>query len=130
MKYLFLFFFISAHVVNASENNDAILSSDNNLADYFDQASNERYHDQFVDFKESQNDLADSERTKKLIQNQYWLVNKNSNLWIGFFDGKRVMVPKGIYPDINSDSYLPEQIIRIKIGEKLSQFVIKSTGIN
>lgn len=80
--------------------------------------------------KKSQNNLTDSERTKMLFQNQYWLINKKQDLWLGFFDGKKVKISKGIYPDINIDSYLPQQIIRIKKGGKLSQFIIKSTEVN
>ncbi|MER0155966.1 hypothetical protein [Klebsiella quasipneumoniae] len=57
--------------------------------------------------KKSQNNLTDSERTKMLFQNQYWLINKKQDLWLGFFDGKKVKISKGIYPDINIDSYLP-----------------------
>lgn len=58
------------------------------------------------------------------------MINKKQDLWLGFFDGKKVKISKGIYPDINIDSYLPQQIIRIKKGGKLSQFIIKSTEVN
>ncbi|MBX8459762.1 hypothetical protein K5E19_04715, partial [Enterobacter sp. RIT637] len=128
--FCFFVFLFSISFTNASDKKDEILSSGDGLESLIDQDANERYDDQFINFKNSQNNLSDSERTKKLLQNQYWLINKNQNFWVGFFDGKQVKVSKGIYPDINIDSYLPQQIIRIKSGGKLSQFVIKSTDVS
>jgi len=106
-----------------------MLSTDSEFTSLTDKDANDRYHEQFIEFKNNQNNLADSERVKILFQNQYWLVNKNQDLWVGFFDGKKIKVPGGVYPDMPAATYLPQQIIRIKMKGKLSQFIIKSTGI-
>jgi len=106
-----------------------MLSTDSEFTSLTDKDANDRYHEQFLDFKNNQNNLDDSERVKILFQNQYWLVNKNQDLWVGFFDGKKIKVPGGVYPDMPAATYLPQQIIRIKMKGKLSQFIIKSTGI-
>ncbi|MDK9364712.1 hypothetical protein [Lelliottia wanjuensis] len=127
MKYsiAFLFVFSTGSVV-AVENN-AQPSYDNSFEAISNQDAAERFHDQALDNKATQNNLSDNERDKDLYDNEYWLVNKSQDLWVGVFDGKQVKVPKGIYPDITSETYLPQQVIRIKNNGKLSQFVLKST---
>ncbi|WP_142276981.1 hypothetical protein [Klebsiella quasipneumoniae] len=69
MKYLVLFcFLISTQIVRASDKNDEIFSSESDFGSLLDLDANERYHDQFIDFKKSQNNLTDSERTKMFFK--------------------------------------------------------------
>lgn len=52
MKYLVLFcFLISTQIVRASDKNDEIFSSESDFGSLLDRDANERYHDQFIDFK-------------------------------------------------------------------------------
>lgn len=86
MRYLLLFsVLVLLHSVNAKQINNKMLSTDSEFTSLTDKDTNDRYHEQFIEFKNNQNNLADSERVKILFQNQYWLVNKNQDLWVGFF---------------------------------------------
>ncbi len=86
MRYLLLFsVLVLLHSVNAKQINNKMLSTDSEFTSLTDKDANDRYHEQFIEFKNNQNNLADSERVKILFQNQYWLVNKNQDLWVGFF---------------------------------------------
>ncbi len=102
------------------------VSNYNGFSNLLEQDADERYHDQFIYFKKFQNNLSDSKRNKTLIYNQYWLVNKKQNLWLGFFDGKKIKVPAGVYSNLTEDSYQPQQVIRIKINEVVEQFLLPS----
>lgn len=112
-------------LANASEKASDV-SDYNNLSDILDGDANERYHDQFIDYKTSQNNLPDIKRDKNLFYNQYWLVNKKQNLWMGFFDGREIKVPAGIYSNLPKDSYQPQQVIRIKENGRVLQFLLPS----
>lgn len=125
MKYsIILLCLISLQNVSADEKNPY----ENNIGILLDEDAAARNHQQFYDFKKSQNDLSDNDREKKLLHNQYWLINKKQNLWMGIFDGNAVRVPGTGYPGIKPGSYIPQQILRIRNGERLSQFILKSTG--
>lgn len=88
----------------------------------FDKEQQEDY----LAFKKQQNDLPDNKRDKRLRKNEYWLVNKSQDLWLGIFDGKKVKVPGGIYGDIPNDTYQSQQVVRIKKNNRISQFLLKS----
>lgn len=52
MKYFVLFYFlISTQFIHASDRNDEILFSKSDPGNLLDRDANERYHDQFIDFK-------------------------------------------------------------------------------
>lgn len=84
MKYsiAFLFVFSTGSVV-AVENN-AQPSYDNSFETISNQDATERFHDQNLGNKTTQNNLSDNERDKDLYGNEYWLVNKSQDLWVGF----------------------------------------------
>ena len=129
MKYFVLFYFlISTQFIHASDRNDEILFSKSDPGNLLDRDANERYHDQFIDFKTTQNNLPDIKRNKSLFSNQYWLVNKKQDLWIGVFDGKYVKIPAGTYVNIPGETLFPESIIRIKRGGKISQFLLLNSN--
>lgn len=129
MKYFVLFYFlISTQFIHASDRNDEILFSKSDPGNLLDRDTNERYHDQFIDFKTTQNNLPDIKRNKSLFSNQYWLVNKKQDLWIGVFDGKYVKIPAGTYVNISGETLFPESIIRIKRGGKISQFLLLNSN--
>ncbi len=88
MKYFVLFYFlISTQFIHASDRNDEILFSKSDPGNLLDRDTNERYHDQFIDFKTTQNNLPDIKRNKSLFSNQYWLVNKNRTYGLGYLMG-------------------------------------------
>ncbi|EPM1483873.1 hypothetical protein RFE58_005483, partial [Klebsiella pneumoniae] len=129
MKYFVLFYFlISTQFIHASDRNDEILFSKSDPGNLLDRDANERYHDQFIDFKTTQNNLPYIKRNKSLFSNQYWLVNKKQDLWIGVFDGKYVKIPAGTYVNIPGETLFPESIIRIKRGGKISQFLLLNSN--
>ncbi|HID6517561.1 TPA: hypothetical protein ACXG3D_005474, partial [Klebsiella pneumoniae] len=105
-------FLISTQFIHASDRNDEILFSKSDPGNLLDRDANERYHDQFIDFKTTQNNLPDIKRNKSLFSNQYWLVNKKQDLWIGVFDGEYVKIPAGTYVNIPGETLFPESIIR------------------
>ena len=88
--------------------------------DIFNQEQQENY----IEFKSNQNVLPDAKRKKNLRKNEYWLVNKEQDLWMGIFDGKYVKVPGGTYIGIPRETFLPEQLIRVRKGSKTSQFLL------
>ena len=90
----------------------------------FDQ---DQYED-YINFKNVQNSLTDKKRSKSLPVNEYWLINKEQDFWVGFFDGKYIKVPKGVYPDFPGEGYHPQQIFRIKNGVKTSQFLLSAAN--
>ncbi|PVZ78534.1 hypothetical protein C9426_34685 [Serratia sp. S1B] len=116
--YISMFFIsISSYAIDKSpvddENTDSQL-----FQKLFDEDERQRY----LDYKKEQNSLPDNKRDKSLTTNQYLLVNKKQNYWLGLFDGKKVKVPKGVYADIPYESYQPQQIIRVKKDRNISQF--------
>ncbi len=85
--FCFILFLISTQFIHASDRNDEILFSKSDHGNLLDRDANERYHDQFIDFKTTQNNLPYIKRNKSLFSNQYWLVNKKQDLWIGVLMG-------------------------------------------
>lgn len=52
------------------------------------QRVDEEYRGDYRNYKNKQNNLPDSQRSKVFSSNEYWLVNKEQDLWLGLFDGK------------------------------------------
>lgn len=86
-------------------------------------------HENYTEFKIKQNNLPDNQRSKLLTTNEYWLVNKKQDLWVGIFDGKYVKIPAGTYVNIPSETLLPESVIRIKRGGKIFQFLLLNNNV-
>ncbi len=63
------------------------------------------------------------ERSKVFSSNEYWLVNKEQDLWLGLFDGKNIKVPANYYKDIPNGGYHQQRILRVKRKGKISQFL-------
>ncbi len=57
------------------------------------QRVDEEYRGDYRNYKNKQNNLPDSQRRKVFSSNEYWLVNKEQDLWLGLFDGKNIKVP-------------------------------------
>ncbi|WP_243806229.1 hypothetical protein [Klebsiella sp. HSTU-Sny5] len=92
------------------------------------EAFDREQHENYIEFKVKQNNLPDNQRSKLLTTNEYWLVNKKQDLWIGIFDGKYVKIPAGTYVNIPGETLFPESIIRIKRGGKISQFLLLNSN--
>ncbi|EOV9568473.1 hypothetical protein ACN5LI_000047 [Cronobacter turicensis] len=89
------------------------------------QSIDEDHREEYRAYKIEQNKLPDDQRDNySLLPNEYWLIDKKQDLWLGFFDGKRTRVPGNIFSDIKNTSYLPQQVIRIKLGYRISQFLL------
>lgn len=84
----------------------------------------EEQHEDYILYKNEQNNLADNKREKALYKNQYWLVNKKQDLWLGIFDGKQVIVPGRYYYLVSEETYPRQQVIRVKNKNKISQFLL------
>ena len=83
VKFLIFFYAITSPLTKAET-----ISSEQSWRtrqEIFDQEQ----HEDYIEFKSKQNNLPDTERSKLLRTNEYWLINKKQNLWIGFFDGKK-----------------------------------------
>lgn len=80
---------------------------------------------EYRNYKLEQEKLPDNIRDKKIPHNEYWMINKKQDFWMGIFDGKYVEMPQGSN-DKNNPSYQPQQVIRIKEYNKVSQFLIQS----
>lgn len=85
-------------------------------------------YNKYIEFKNGQNNLHDNERDRQLRTNEYWLINKSQDLWIGVFDGKFVSVPTGAYVSVPKGGAFPEKVLRIKNGGKISQFLLKDSS--
>ncbi|PVZ78540.1 hypothetical protein C9426_34690 [Serratia sp. S1B] len=77
----------------------------------------------FLNYKEAQNNVADNKRDKRIYHNQYWLVNKKQDLWIGFFDGKQIEIKGGVYLGVSDNTFRSQQVIRIRKNNRISQFL-------
>lgn len=118
-----------SHDSTSSELNNTSISKSNleQLAQKQQQWIDEDNREKHKQYKEEQNEILDEQRDKDFLPyNEYWLIDKKQDLWLGFFDGKWDMVPDNTYPDIKGDKYLPQQVIRIKQGSKTSQFLLDS----
>lgn len=47
------------------------------------QRVDEEYRGDYRNYKNKQNNLPDSQRSKVFSSNEYWLVNKEQDLWLG-----------------------------------------------
>jgi hypothetical protein len=93
------------------------------IQDLFD--VEEKYRVQ--EYVETQGNLPDEDRKKRLSENRYWLVNKEQNLWVGVFNGKQIKVPAGVYINQPKVIFLPEKIVRVKRDNKISQFILNDS---
>ncbi|BBW27874.1 hypothetical protein ACS6GG_04935 [Enterobacter bugandensis] len=119
-----IIFFLLANIVKSDWL--AIAALDESFFRSEQQRIDQEYRDDHVRYKNEQSHLPDRQRDKRLYTNEYWLVNKDQNLWIGFFEGKKIKVPKGVYLNISDESYQAQQVVRIKENRKISQFLMSS----
>ncbi|CNK29922.1 Uncharacterised protein [Yersinia frederiksenii] len=127
MKCLMAIFFILVTPVCWSTNNFPIITSDtweNNSSGLMQDIFDNEQKQNNIQYKDEQNKLPDSKREKRLSKNQYWLVNKKQDLWLGIFDGKQVVVPGGIYDGITEKTSQYQQVIRVKQNNRISQFLL------
>ncbi|WP_337261585.1 MULTISPECIES: hypothetical protein [unclassified Serratia (in: enterobacteria)] len=100
------------------------VASVNNDADQMQQAFDQDQHDDFIVYKNKQNSLPDSKREKRIFKNQYWLVNKKEDLWLGLFLGKLVEKPAELENHPIGEKLPRQQVIRIKRSNHISQFLL------
>ncbi|HCI5990863.1 TPA: hypothetical protein NPN76_004731, partial [Klebsiella variicola subsp. variicola] len=115
VKFLIFFYAITSPLTKAET-----ISSEQSWRtrqEIFDQEQ----HEDYIEFKSKQNNLPDTERSKLLRTNEYWLINKKQDLWVGVFNGKYVKIPEGTYVHIPNEILFPESVIRIKKSSKISQ---------
>ncbi|MDW7445858.1 hypothetical protein RZN20_04405, partial [Klebsiella pneumoniae] len=122
----------SLQISYASDNSVSSVNSDTNsmtLSEIFSrqeqQRVDEEYRGDYRNYKNKQNNLPDSQRSKVFSSNEYWLVNKEQDLWLGLFDGKNIKVPAKYYKDIPYGGYHQQRILRIKRKGKISQFLLQ-----
>lgn len=85
----------SLQICYASDNSVSSVNSDTNSMTFSEifsrqeqQRVDEEYRGDYRNYKNKQNNLPDSQRSKVFSSNEYWLVNKEQDLWLGLFDGK------------------------------------------
>ncbi len=124
MKHILCFLFFVLSVI-LSENVIAYGGSFKGAVENPDPAilEHENERQQYRIYKDQQSKLSDNERSKYLLQNEYWLVNKNEKLWLGLFKGKYIYsAPSKYRPGLSAGRYIQEKILRIKIDKKILQF--------
>lgn len=127
MKYVIAIYFISVTQICWSDDKFSVIDQDtwkNHSSELMQRIFDREQMQRYIEYKEEQNKLPDDKRSKSLSENQYWLVNKSQDLWLGIFDGKQIKVPGGTYHDITEDRHQPQQVIRIKRGNRISQFLL------
>jgi hypothetical protein len=127
MKYFMVVFFISVTQICWSNDKLPVISNEtwkDNSSEIMQGIFDNEQEQENLRYKNEQNKLPDSKREKSLSKNQYWLVNKNQDLWLGIFDAKKVVVPGGIYDGIIEETSQYQQVIRVKQHNKISQFLL------
>ncbi|HHP1578255.1 hypothetical protein POU90_20865, partial [Klebsiella pneumoniae] len=122
----------SLQICYASDNSVSSVNSDTNSMTFSEifsrqeqQRVDEEYRGDYRNYKNKQNNLPDSQRSKVFSSNEYWLVNKEQDLWLGLFDGKNIKVPANYYKDIPNGGYHQQRILRVKRKGKISQFLLQ-----
>lgn len=127
MKYLMAVFFILVTHVCWSNDKSPVISKEtweNNSSELMQSIFDNEQEQKNTQYKDEQNKLPDDKREKRLSKNQYWLVNKKQDLWLGIFDGKQVVVPGGIYDGLLEKTSQYQQVIRVKQHNRTSQFLL------
>ncbi|TDS97888.1 hypothetical protein EDF78_101263 [Rahnella sp. BIGb0236] len=129
MKYRIVFILIFISFFKTSWSEESLPEVDANAwkndsrkiaQNLFDQEEKE----QILEYKNTQNGLPDNQRKKIIPDNQYWLVNKKQELWLGIFDGKYVRTINQENTIAANEKLAPEKVIRIKQKNHTSQFLI------
>ncbi|WP_261373800.1 hypothetical protein, partial [Yersinia massiliensis] len=127
MKYLMAIFFILVTHLCWSNDKFPVISKEtweNNSSELMQSIFDNEQEQKNTQYKDEQNKLPDDKREKRLSKNQYWLVNKKQDLWLGLFDGKQVVVPGGIYDGLLEKTSQYQQVIRVKQHNRISQFLL------
>lgn len=124
LNYIFCFLFLILNSIFSK----TVFANDSLLKGAFENidpvvVEHEFERQQYRVYKDEQNKLPDNKRDKYLLQNEYWLVNKDEKLWFGLFNGKYLYFASDKYrPGLPMGGYAQEKILRIKAEGKIIQF--------